>query len=95
MPLKRNISPDVAQARARVAAYSKRADDDPTLVAARQDLKAARLEDYITRAVSDAPPLTDEQSNRLASLLRVATMPARELRRPSSVDEKIAAGGDV
>lgn len=36
----------------------------------RQRLKAERLEDYIRRTVADAPPLTPEQRDRLALLLR-------------------------
>lgn len=37
---------------------------------ARRDLRAARLEDYIRRTVDAAPPLTAEQCDRLALLLR-------------------------
>lgn len=36
----------------------------------RRDLKAARLEDYIARTVDSAPPLSPEQRDRLALLLR-------------------------
>ncbi|WP_439592392.1 hypothetical protein [Microbacterium sp.] len=58
-------------ARARVAAFTRsRAADDPDLVDARRDLAAANLEKHITRVVADAPPLTDAQRTRLASLLR-------------------------
>ncbi len=35
-----------------------------------RDLAAARLEDYIARTVAAAPPLTPEQRDRLATLLR-------------------------
>ena len=56
--------------RARHAALSRsRAADDPELIAARRDLKAQRLADYITRTVDAAPPLTDEQRAHLAALL--------------------------
>ena len=57
--------------RARVASLSRsRTADDPALVAARRDLRAARAEDYIKALVDSAPPLTDEQRERLALLLR-------------------------
>ncbi len=36
----------------------------------RRDLRAARAEDYIRRIVDQAPPLTPEQRDRLALLLR-------------------------
>lgn len=57
--------------RARIGALSRsRTADDPDLVNARRDLKAARLAAYIKKVVDDAPPLTDEQRDRLAVLLR-------------------------
>lgn len=57
--------------RARVASLSRdRSPDDPALIDARRALKASRLEEYIKKTVDDAPPLTDEQRSRLASLLR-------------------------
>lgn len=57
--------------RARVASLTRsRTPDDPDLVAARRNLRAARLEDYIRRTVAAAPPLTAEQRDRLAVLLR-------------------------
>lgn len=57
--------------RARVASLSRsRPPDDPDLERARRDLRAARLEDYIKRTVAVAPPLTSEQRDRLALLLR-------------------------
>lgn len=59
--------------RARVAALSRsRCADDPELVGAKNELRIARLEDYITRVVNEAPPLTEEQRDRLAGLLRAA-----------------------
>lgn len=58
------------QDRARVASLTRsRPADDPDLIAARQSLKAARLEDYIRRTVDAAPPLTPEQREKLALLL--------------------------
>jgi F0F1-type ATP synthase delta subunit len=59
--------------RARVASLSRsRNRDDPDLLAARRDLRAARAEDYIKALVDSAPPLTDAQRDRLAVLLRGA-----------------------
>lgn len=58
-------------AAARVAAISRH--HGPCAAAeARRDLRAARLEDYVARIVSEAPPLTDEQATRIASLLKPA-----------------------
>jgi excisionase family DNA binding protein len=48
--------------------------------------EAARLENYIEKVLSKAPPLSDEQRTRLAELLRPARQP--EL-------DRLAAGGDV
>ena len=42
----------------------------PETLAARRDLRAAHLEAAIARATAEAPPLTDEQVERLAALLR-------------------------
>lgn len=61
--------------RARVAALSRdRKPDDPDLLAAKRDLRAslsaARAEEYISRLVAEAPPLTDDQRSRIAALLR-------------------------
>lgn len=59
------------QERARVASLSRsRTADDPDLIAAQDRLKAARLEVYIARVVDAAPPLSPEQRDRLAVLLR-------------------------
>ena len=63
--------PSWTSERARVASLSRsRTADDPDLVAARRNLKAARLAEYIERVVAEAPPLTIEQRNRLSVLLR-------------------------
>lgn len=57
--------------RARVASLSRsRTPDDPDLLEARRNLRAARLAEHITRVVDEAPPLTTEQRDRLAILLR-------------------------
>lgn len=57
--------------RARVASLSRsRAADDPELLQARRNLREAKLAEHIAKAVAEAPPLTDEQRDRLATLLR-------------------------
>lgn len=62
------------QERARIAALSRsRPADDPDILAARRDMRAARLADYIARTVDTAPPLTTEQRDSLAALLRPTT----------------------
>ncbi|CRH11455.1 phiRv1 phage protein [Mycobacterium tuberculosis] len=56
--------------RGRVAALSRsRASDDPEFIAAKTDLVAANIADYLIRTLAAAPPLTDEQRTRLAELL--------------------------
>ncbi|HEV8174337.1 MAG TPA: hypothetical protein VGP91_11890 [Actinoplanes sp.] len=58
--------------RARYASLTRsRPADDPDLLAARRDLRAARAEDYIQKVVAGAPPLTPEQIQRLRDLLPV------------------------
>ncbi|MFJ6355425.1 hypothetical protein [Pseudarthrobacter oxydans] len=47
-----------------------RPSDDPELIAARRNLKAAKLEEYVARVVSKAPALTQEQIDRVSVLLR-------------------------
>ena len=68
-----NPAPAVATARARKAALTRhRPADTDALTVATRDLAAANLEDYIRRTVDAAPPLTPEQRDRLAVLLRGA-----------------------
>lgn len=56
--------------RARVASLSRsRTPDDPVLLTARRDLRAARAEDYIRQLVGSSPPLSAAQRARLAVLL--------------------------
>ena len=56
--------------RARVASLTRsRPADDPELIAARESLKASRVDEYIRKVVADAPPLTPEQRDRLSVLL--------------------------
>lgn len=57
--------------RARVASLTRsREADDPDLVAARQRLKAARLADHVRDTLESWPPLTHEQADAIATLLR-------------------------
>ena len=57
--------------RAKVGALSRsRSESDPELIAARRDLKAEKLAEHIAKVVAEAPPLTPEQRDRLAVLLR-------------------------
>ena len=59
------------QHRARIAALTRsRPADDPELIAARRDHAASRLEDHILHTLAAAPPLTPEQRDRLAYLIR-------------------------
>lgn len=53
-----------------VAALSRRrSPDDPQLLAARRDLAAHQIEQYISRVVAGAPALTDDQRARIGDLL--------------------------
>lgn len=57
--------------RARVASLTRsREPDDPELVAARRNLRAERLADHVAKIVAEAPPLTPEQIDRIAGLLK-------------------------
>lgn len=57
--------------RAQVASLTRsRPTDDPDLLTARRNLRAERLAEHITASVEQAPPLTAEQRERLAGLLR-------------------------
>lgn len=57
--------------RARVASLTRSRDaGDPDLIDARRNLRCERLADYITATVDAAPPLTADQRDRLAVLLR-------------------------
>jgi hypothetical protein len=40
------------------------------MVATRQRLKALKAEEYVTRLVSTAPPLTDAQIARISAILQ-------------------------
>jgi len=58
-------------ARGRLGSVSRRHPDQPDLIAAaRRELAAAKLEDYIRRVVDGAPELDQQRLDRLALLLR-------------------------
>ena len=59
-----------------------RGQDDPVTLAARRDLHAAKLEDHIRQVVDEAPPLTAEQRDRLAGLLRSTPTTGSSRERP-------------
>lgn len=74
--------------RAKVAALTRsRDDDDPELQDARRNLRMARLADYIRKTVDAAPPLTEEQRDRLAVLLGARRPEVEISPRPLSADE--------
>jgi len=65
------VPSEVFNQRARVAALVRhRHDGDQDIAVARQALAAARLADYIQKVVAEAPPLSNEQREKLALLLR-------------------------
>lgn len=64
-------SPSWTHERAKIASLSRtRSSDDPDLLAARQRLKAMRLEEHVRAVVASFPPITEEQAERVAELLR-------------------------
>lgn len=64
-------SKTVSHHRARVASLSRdRAPNDPEITAAKRDLRAELLAEHVARIIAQAPPLTDEQRDRIAGLLR-------------------------
>ncbi|MBM0128062.1 hypothetical protein [Pimelobacter simplex] len=50
-------------------ALAKRDNPDADVTDLRRQLKAERLEEYVNKVVSEAPPLTREQRDRIARLL--------------------------
>ncbi|MDP9434941.1 MAG: hypothetical protein M3P93_07010 [Actinomycetota bacterium] len=65
------MTPDERSTRARLAAKRRHHPDDPETDRLAADFKADRLAAYIQRVVDGAPPLTAEQRDRLALLLKV------------------------
>lgn len=65
----RNINPDVAGARARLAGLvSKNADPD-RIETARADLATEKIADWIERQLAGAPPLSGDQMARIRAAL--------------------------
>lgn len=56
--------------RSRIALMTAQKADPGEIDLERRNLRAARLADYIRKTVDAAPPLTVEQRDRLAVLLR-------------------------
>ncbi|MGX1160403.1 hypothetical protein FBY31_1229 [Arthrobacter sp. SLBN-100] len=61
------MSKDIYKARAQVACRVRHGQ--PT-EEARRNLAAAKLEQYISKVVAEAPPLSSDQLDRIAVLLR-------------------------
>ncbi len=59
----------VAMQRSRVAVAHRKRDSEAIRTATR-DLAAAKLSDYVARVTAEAPPLTNDQCERIAALLR-------------------------
>jgi hypothetical protein len=76
----RSPSKPVAHQRARVAVTARFKPNSPEHDAARRDLKALNLREYIMAVISTWPPLSDEQRTRLAELLQPAREAIREHR---------------
>jgi hypothetical protein len=78
------LSPAAAHHRAKIAGLGVgvktgvRRPDDPELRTARRDYAAARIHDYVLQTLAEAPPLSDEQRNALAELLRPVRRPIRD-----------------
>ncbi|GAA3681877.1 hypothetical protein GCM10023081_19960 [Arthrobacter ginkgonis] len=53
-------------------AHAKRRDPNADVTELRRKMKAERLEAYVAQAVAEAPPLTPDQLDRIAVLLRPA-----------------------
>ena len=61
----------VLKARSALGVASRRGNPEEVRKA-RRNLAAANIEAYVARVVSEAPPLTDDQKHRIASLLGAA-----------------------
>lgn len=70
MPATPTLTP--TQARSRLANDTRRKAPPEVIADRRRDLAEANIAAAITRALSTAPPLTDEQCARLAARLRDA-----------------------
>lgn len=77
-------NPIVSRAVIDYAKACKNPTGKATLAAARANLAAARIEDFIEKVLADAPPISDEQRSRLARLLtggRGCEVKAKQRRR--------------
>jgi hypothetical protein len=66
------MDPQQRRTRARVAALKRHHPDDKQTLDLARDFKAARLAEYVERMMDAAPPLSQEQRDKLANLLRGA-----------------------
>lgn len=65
------LSKAAAHQRAKLANLSRgRQPDDPEIIEARRNLRAEMLADHVANVVAQAPPLTAEQRDRIAAILR-------------------------
>jgi hypothetical protein len=65
---------------------ARRRNDPEATARARQNLAEAHIEAAIERALATAPPLRDEQRERLVALLKpIEAQPKRRTRRPETV----------
>lgn len=68
---KGKLSPSVANARGKVASFSRSRDEnDPEFIEAKRRLKELNFEEYVTRTVNTFPELRQEQIDRIVGLLR-------------------------
>lgn len=65
-----SVKNPVYDARSRLAVASRRGGDPKARAEARRDLAAAKIAQYVTKIVAEAPPLSDEQAAKIAGLLR-------------------------
>lgn len=71
-----SLSDAAARHRGRIAGLTRavrngeRPADDPELTEARRDLRAEVLAGHVEKVLAQAPPLTDEQRDRIAAILR-------------------------
>lgn len=59
---------EVLKARAALGVAARRGDDEAA-TDARRDLAAAKIAAYIEKVVAEAPPLTDQQRDRLSAII--------------------------
>lgn len=65
-----HIQTRVPKAKSRLAVGIRLQKGPEEIEAARADLAAAKLEAYVARVVAEAPPLSPDQIDRVAALLR-------------------------